>query len=290
MAALLAAIVGWLSKEFVPKCKYDVPLPPECHLVLTEEKVSNRPIFVIGDVHGCYDELRHLLFKARNIHSNALFLFVGDLVNKGPKSAETLGMIRSLNANGDGYSVRGNHDEVVLRESLRRKANSEYEPQAKYKWTEAISEEDLSFLESLPYTISIPSHKALVVHAGLVPGIPLCFQNLADLVSMRNLVQEDYFEGRGLVAMSGLEEGCAWGQFWPGPMHVYFGHDARRGLQEHGFATGLDTGCVYGGELTGVFLCPQENNKFLSVKSFHKYKKADLKKGHQTSEQACKSL
>jgi hypothetical protein len=48
-----------------------------------------------------------------------------------------------------------------------------------------------------------------------------------------------------------------WAEVWQGPPRVIFGHDARRGLQQHDWAIGLDTGAVYGKQLTGIILPEQ---------------------------------
>lgn len=55
----------------------------------------------------------------------------------------------------------------------------------------------MSYLQGLPFTITIPYHKAVIVHAGLVPGVPLKEQDPHNMISMRDLIKqekEDSFE------------------------------------------------------------------------------------------------
>ena len=118
--------------------------------------------------------------------------------------------------------------------------------------------EDIEWLVNLPFTLSLPTLDAIVVHAGLVPGVSFDQQNASDMYSMRNLFMEQ--DASPNVSTKKLNEllitswkatskanlGEPWASIWNGPHHIYFGHDAKRGLQLYPFATGLDSGCCYG--------------------------------------------
>ncbi|HEX6242631.1 MAG TPA: metallophosphoesterase [Polyangiales bacterium] len=219
---------------------------------------SQRSIFV-GDVHGCLDELQRLLKQLR-VGAGDRLVLVGDLVAKGPDSQGVVACAREHGALG----VRGNHDEAVLR-YLRALARHDPPPRTKnghIAVARSLLDEDVRFLEGLPLWLRFPELDTLVVHAGVVPGVPIERQDPEHLMTMRSLRADG-------SASSKLEEGVLWGTRWRGPEHVVFGHDALTGLQQHPFATGLDTGCVYGGSLSALVL-PEK--RIVSVPAKHVYK------------------
>jgi hypothetical protein len=95
--------------------------------------------------------------------------------------------------------------------------------------------------------VELPDLNTVVVHAGLVVGLPLALQPRDLVTNMRSIRPDGQPSKR-------VDAGVPWASTWPGPRHVVFGHDAVRGLQRHPFATGLDTGCVYGGSLSALIL------------------------------------
>ena len=70
--------------------------------------------YVIGDVHGCYDELMRLLQKIEEKDNDAIIYFVGDLIDRGPKVWEVLNWaMEHITPDGKYRSVRGNHEELA---------------------------------------------------------------------------------------------------------------------------------------------------------------------------------
>lgn len=199
---------------------------------------------VVGDVHGCLDELRALLERVSFRPGDDLLVSVGDLVNKGPDSAGVVRLVRSLG----GRAVMGNHDDLVVRCLVARREKDDDEfPDGVRRIAKRLDDEDAAWLEALPLSLHLAEHHTLVVHAGLVPNVPLSAQRREALLTMRSVRADGSASKR-------IEEGEPWASLWPGPEHVLFGHDAVRGLQRWPYATGLDTGCVYGGRLTALLL------------------------------------
>ena len=241
-----------------------LPLPQVLHQQLDQTFIDRfDEVLVIGDVHGCYDELTQLIAQVKD-NERILKLFVGDLVNKGPKSKEVINYMMK-NANTC-LSVRGNHDEVVIKQYLLYESHGKTALSEKNHWMTNLSRSHIDYLISLPYTFTIPSLNALIVHAGIVPEVELDKQNLKDMIEMRNLIV-DQISGKVMSATSNHKEGVEWISRWTGPSHIYFGHDAKRKLQRTQFATGLDTGCVYGNSLTALFIHGPRSGAFVSQKA-----------------------
>jgi Calcineurin-like phosphoesterase len=195
---------------------------------------------IVGDVHGCLDELLALVQRFGRRPDDRVVL-VGDLVAKGPSSAGVVAWARTSNTE----AVLGNHDAHVL----KAVHGDTHVGPAHRAVADALSAADVAWLASRPLWLRLDGAAAgshLVVHGGLVPGIPLEQQTREHLLNLRSITAEGEPSKR--------IDGAPWASLWRGPEHVVFGHDAVRGLQRHPFATGLDTGCVYGRELTALVL------------------------------------
>lgn len=206
---------------------------------------------VVGDIHGCYDELMDLLDQL-DFGASDRIVSVGDLITKGPKNREVLEVFMS---DSRFTTVIGNHDLALRRlwsgedvelKSAQKEANKELE---------ADKDRFLPFFDSLPFTIDLGSH--LVVHAGLRPKVELHSQTPEDLTQIRTLGEDRE-----------SKDGTPWYDVYDGEKFVLFGHwpapEPRRGKM----ALGLDTGCVYGHHLTSFTV---ESGELTSVPARQAY-------------------
>lgn len=196
---------------------------------------------IVGDVHGCIDELQELLRIVGLGHGDRL-VFAGDLVAKGPDSAAVVQLARERGAD----CVRGNHEAHLLRYRQPDEGGRPLKPLHR-SVAQSLSKADWSYVEAMPLWLRLPESGTLVVHAGLVPGVALEQQSPDWLMNLRSMRPDG--EPSKKVA-----DGTPWAAGWRGPEHIVFGHDALRGLQQYPFATGLDTGCVYGHKLSALLL------------------------------------
>jgi bis(5'-nucleosyl)-tetraphosphatase (symmetrical) len=122
--------------------------------------------WAVGDVQGCCDELEQLLARIGFSSDRDRLWLVGDLVNRGPKSLQTLRLVRSLGANA--ISVLGNHDLHLLAVRLVGARQRRSDTLAAIL-AAADCDTLLEWLQQLPLVHFEPAHGDLLLHAGLVP-------------------------------------------------------------------------------------------------------------------------
>jgi hypothetical protein len=200
---------------------------------------------IVGDVHGCSHELAQILGTIGWTRRDRVF-FVGDLLSKGPDPEGVLELLRTTG----GRAVRGNHENALLvwKAARTRSGKHKHLGESNRRVVDILRDKDWKLLRSLPLFLNLPDHGVRIVHAGVIPGVPIEDQPVEALVKMRYL-------GKNNEPIE-VDGHTRWTERYIGPPHIVFGHDAILGLQIHRWATGLDTGAVYGGQLTAMVLEP----------------------------------
>lgn len=176
----------------------------------------SRTLFV-GDVHSCSRELHELL---ETVQPSRVIL-LGDVFNKGPDPEGTWSLVQRWRAE----SVLGNHDVAEIERAEHG--------------ISTVPREAVDWLRSLPLTIE--GDGWLAVHGGLNPNGDPPTRELA--IRARRWPDDSD------------PTNPFWWELYKGDRLILYGHDAKRGLQDHRPRTlGLDTGCVYGNQLTGYLL------------------------------------
>ena len=224
------------------------------------------PFDIIGDIHGCFDELRTLLKKlgyqvtkhkdrSKNYGytvispTNRKVIFVGDLVDRGPASNEVLRLAMSMVENGQALCVCGNHDAKLLKKLNGKNVNLKHGLE---ETMEQLSQEPAEFMDALRHFLDgLISHymlddgKLVVAHAGLREDM----QGRAS-GTVRSFCL--YGETTGEIDSFGLPVRHNWAKEYRGKATVVFGHTPVPEAEWLNNTIDIDNGCVFGGKLTAL--------------------------------------
>jgi protein phosphatase len=222
------------------------------------------PFDIIGDVHGCYDELVELLTKlgyevvydvaaARGVKvippAGRKAVFLGDLVDRGPKIPAVLRLVMSMVEIGTALCVPGNHDMKLMRK-LRGKnvqvthglANSleqlEREP-------EEFRKNIAGFIDDLVSHYVLDEGKLVVAHAGMKEEMQGRGSGAVREFAL-------FGETTGETDEFGLPIRYNWAAEYRGRAMVVYGHTPVPEPEWLNRTINIDTGCVFGGKLTAL--------------------------------------
>ncbi len=252
----------------------------------TNRKADHGPFDIIGDVHGCFDELVALLKQLGYIgeplsshfrsptpnpwppisHPDGRkVVFLGDLVDRGPKIPEVLRFVMNMVTSGTALCVPGNHDTKLLRKLRGRNvqishglaeslAQLEDEP-AEFK------EQIVKFLHGLISHYMLDDGKLVVAHAGMKA-------ELQGRASKRVRDFALFGETTGETDEYGLPVRYNWAAEYRGTAIVVYGHTPVPEPEWVNRTINIDTGCVFGGKLTALRYPERE---FVSVTAARGY-------------------
>jgi hypothetical protein len=127
----------------------------------------SKRLLLVGDVHGCYDELVALMESVGFDGTVDQVVSVGDLFRKGPKNKEVMDWARDNHV----LAVRGNHEQRLLKQRKKwKKGTFEAEDNPDTVLMSEFDHDDFKWLKALPFSIDFPAYQLLVVHAGLLDG------------------------------------------------------------------------------------------------------------------------
>ena len=252
-------------------------------------KYDHGPFDIIGDLHGCCDELEQLLQQlgyqpqpatapAGSFWHYPLYthpegrraLFLGDLIDRGPRILDTLKLVRNMVTSESAVCIMGNHENKLLRMLNGRKIKISYGIAQTVAEIEAIAEnrrnqdkeEIRSFLNSLISHYVLDEGKLVVAHAGLKEELQGRGSGYVRDFAL-------YGETTGETDEFGRRVRYNWAADYRGKAMVVYGHTPVMEPAWLNNTIDIDTGCVYGGKLTALRYPERE---LVSVKALKVYR------------------
>lgn len=189
---------------------------------------------VIGDIHACWNELQDL-FAAVGLTDDDVVVSVGDLVDRGPDPSA---VVRWFRERQNAIVVCGNHERKHVRKTMS------YSQDITRLQLGPSYADHVAWMATLPY--SWESDELVVVHAALIPGVPLA-ETPDDVLCGTTSGTERLEKRLG---------GRWWHELYDDPKPVVFGHHVvgPEPLIRDGRVFGIDTGACHGMRLTALVL------------------------------------
>ncbi|MFC4160122.1 polynucleotide kinase-phosphatase [Chitinimonas lacunae] len=226
-----------------------------------DRRDQSGPFDIIGDIHGCFDELVALLGRlgytvGLREHDYPIahrdgrrLIFVGDLVDRGPRTPDVLRLVMRAVADGTALCVAGNHDAKLARALGGRQVKTTHGLRESLDQLELEGQDFRRrverFLDGLVSHYVLDAGRLVVAHAGLKESMHGRSSN-----GVREFAL--YGESTGEIDEFGLPIRYPWANDYRGRAMVVYGHTPVPQAEWLNNTICLDTGCVFGGRLTAL--------------------------------------
>ncbi|MFD2629681.1 bis(5'-nucleosyl)-tetraphosphatase PrpE [Oceanobacillus kapialis] len=232
---------------------------------------------IIGDVHGCYEELISLLHKLGyqkennyNHSEGRVLVFLGDITDRGPESLKVMELVYHLVITlKKARYIPGNHCNKLYRFFLGNKVQqrhglettvAEYE-QLSTSDKNVIREHFITLYEQAPLYLQLPEVNAIVAHAGIKESfIGRTDKQVKTFVLYGDITGESMEDGRPVRR--------DWAKHYKGKEWVVYGHTPVMEPRRINNTINIDTGCVFGNALTSFRLPEEETIAVPSKQTF----------------------
>ncbi len=223
-----------------------------------DKKDESGPFDIIGDVHGCYDELVRLIRKLGYRQNedgichhpeNRKLVFVGDVVDRGDNSLDTLRLIMKLCHDRTAYMVLGNHDDRLRRFLKGNAIEIKHGLETTAAEMERVSKEEkesiISFLEELPTYYLFDEGNLACVHAGIKEKYLGKYSKSIRQFCLYGLTT-------GEINEIGQPVRLDWAEDYKGDTIIVYGHTPYLYVYKRNNAYCVDTGCVFYNRLSAL--------------------------------------